>query len=93
MSKQVKNETYNGWTNYETWNVALWLSNDKSLYQHARRFRNRGYSDFVKSMNEMGQDSMENGKTYLIYYETPDRVSWNDSNLDIEALDEMIKNF
>lgn len=23
------NKTYNGWTNYETWNVALWLGNDQ----------------------------------------------------------------
>lgn len=25
-----QNETYNGWTNYETWCVALWLDNDES---------------------------------------------------------------
>jgi len=24
--------TYNGWTNYETWNVKLWLDNDQGLY-------------------------------------------------------------
>ena len=23
---------YNGWTNYETWNVALWFDNDSSEY-------------------------------------------------------------
>ena len=23
---------YNGWTNYETWNLALWMDNDQGLY-------------------------------------------------------------
>lgn len=25
------NEEYNGWTNYETWNVKLWIDNEGSL--------------------------------------------------------------
>ncbi len=29
-------KTYNGWTNYETWNVALWLDNDQGSYRHWR---------------------------------------------------------
>lgn len=27
---------YNGWTNYETWNVNLWLENDEESYNHWR---------------------------------------------------------
>jgi hypothetical protein len=25
---------YNGWTNYETWNAALWLDNDQGSYTY-----------------------------------------------------------
>ncbi len=27
-------EKYNGWTNYETWNVALWLGNNEGDYRY-----------------------------------------------------------
>lgn len=27
----MNNKSYNGWTNYETWNVKLWMDNDGSL--------------------------------------------------------------
>ena len=33
-------QDYNGWTNYETWNVALWLDNDYESYQFARTCKN-----------------------------------------------------
>jgi hypothetical protein len=29
-------ETYNGWTNRETWALNLWLSNDQGLYETTR---------------------------------------------------------
>ena len=27
-------EKYNGWTNYETWNVALWIGNEEGSYTY-----------------------------------------------------------
>lgn len=32
----METKTYNGWTNYETWNVALWLGNDEGTYNLVR---------------------------------------------------------
>jgi len=31
--------SYNGWPNYETWNVALWFGNDEGLYRAVRAER------------------------------------------------------
>jgi len=47
--------TYNGWTNYETWNVALWLDNDYESYQFARTCKNfQEYRAGVRSVNGDG---------------------------------------
>jgi hypothetical protein len=32
MTNQVESKKYNGWTNYETWAVKLWLDNDQATY-------------------------------------------------------------
>ncbi len=76
-------ETYNGWTNYETWNVALWIGNDEGLYRLAREMRGlHAYQAFVEALKEYGGE---------IAIQTPDGVAWNDSGLDIDALDEMME--
>ena len=77
-------EKYNGWANYETWNVALWVGNDEGLYETAKNFRHtpHPYQSFVADMCEF--------HVLTISIETPDGVAWNDSGLDHEALDEMI---
>ncbi len=84
MSKQ--DDTCDGWKNYATWNVALWIGNDEGLYSIARECRHRGYLEFVRRLNDYNQLT----PIPPIAYQTPDGVAWNDSGLDIEALDEMI---
>ena len=32
----MSDKTYNGWTNYETWLVALWIDNDQGSYNFWR---------------------------------------------------------
>jgi hypothetical protein len=73
--------TYNGWKNWETWNVALWLSNDEGLYNLMRDYARRGmaYEDLVEGLRELG------------LRETPDGAAYNDSGLDVDALDSMME--
>ncbi len=69
--------TYNGWKNYETWNVALWIGNDEGLYNLARDCGS--YENLVDTLREMGVT------------ETPDKVAYNDSGLDLQALEECVR--
>jgi hypothetical protein len=73
----MEDTTYNGWKNHATWNVALWIGGDEGLYSIAKDCEN--YFDFQNLLRE------------LEVVETPDRVAWNDSGLDIAELDEMIQ--
>lgn len=47
--RKMKTNTYNGWTNYETWNVNLWMDNSEgaqSYYQEqADAFYKRAKAD------------------------------------------------
>ena len=72
----VKDETYNGWKNYETWNVALWIQNDEGFYSIAQECSD--YYDLLIHLQNNGVD------------ETPDRVDFEDDSLDYEALNELV---
>ena len=76
--------SYNGWKNYETWNVALWMGNE-GIYNIARRIARAcgDYEEFASAMlNDHGSPR------------TPDGVEWDDPVLDHDALtyalDEMV---
>ena len=73
----MTDKTYNGWKNYETWNVALYIQNEYGLYQLAQEIDN--YETFIDMMRELGS------------LETPDQVAWNDSGIDRDRINEMLK--
>ena len=73
--------TYNGWKNYATWNVALWLFNEYPIYCVTKG--HQGYATPYKSLRASLHDTFG-------YTKTMDGVSLWSHELDIEALDEAI---
>ena len=78
---RTESELFNGWKNYETWNVSLWIQNEFVLYREACGIVMDGgkYQDFVKLMQEMGCTH------------TPDGVQWDDVNIDGLEINEMMQ--
>lgn len=72
--------SYNGWKNYETWNVVLWLNNEEYLYRLVVNYgKDRTYADFARSF------------LVPISAGTPDGVAWLSDSLDYDALDEALE--
>ena len=59
--------SYNGWKNYETWNVALWVGNDEPVYRgmrSTRPFTAKRAEIFVRDMYPSGTpDFADRGKS------------------------------
>lgn len=73
----------NGWKNYETWNVALWIDNDRGFYDVARACSKfpTPYRRFVERLATIGVTG------------TPDGVSFTSSKLSIRELNACIREF
>lgn len=76
---------YNGWTNYDTWNVMLWINNDYGIYKEAvhfmnKYFKNDPYKDFIIYCG------LENDKT-------PDKVEWISDKLNYNELNDAMREF
>jgi galactose-1-phosphate uridylyltransferase len=72
---------YNGWKNYETWNVALWMFGDESIYNIVQTVATMEgeYHNFASIMfNDFEMET------------TPDGVTWDHPELDIIALNEAL---
>jgi len=74
---------YNGYKNYETWNVVLWIGNDFPLYNAAQ-----GYKTYPQPYLSLRQDLRDG---MLKCTGTGDGVSLWDKSLDIAAIDEVLR--
>ena len=70
--------TCNGYANYQTWNVCLWISNNEGLYNLASTCAN--YDEFRKLLREVYTSPSKTA------FETPDDVSWNDSGVNLAEM-------
>ena len=81
--------TYNGWANYETWNVALWISNEEGLYHLARKAGD--YQTFVDCLLAPSFSYSDATTIDGVWcFTTGDGVKWNDPAVNVVELDEMI---
>ena len=71
-----RKEKYNGWADWTTWNCALWINNEESIYNIAKDCND--YIDFLFEMQAM-----------CGFYSTPDGADYGEANL--EEMNELIK--
>lgn len=78
---EIKDTNYQGWKNYQTWNVALWINNDEGYYRLAVDYVGKSkrptYMGFIRWSGLEGQL-------------TPDRIKFDGTRLDYKALNRMI---
>ena len=75
---KTTNGDYNGWKNHSTWSVALWISNDESLYSAAVDFMAtyKGCKPYASFIRRMGIKDDRN----------PDGIKWSSNRLDYSEL-------
>ena len=54
----MSSNKYNGWTNYETWNFNLWITNEESDYEYALEmaFDSENKYELSKKLEELASD-------------------------------------
>ena len=77
-------ERYNGYANYDTWLVALWLNNDEENYRRMRHMVNGvGTGKDLNMLTDL--ELFDKLRTY--HY--GDKIDWH--NVDLDEIREVLK--
>jgi hypothetical protein len=82
--------TFNGYANYATWNVALWVLNDEFLYNTAKacvEFCSEGDTPWTKFVR-----CMMKGQIGRYLGATPDGVAWDSAEIDARQMERLMAN-
>ena len=71
--------TVSGWSNRQTWNVVLWVLNDKGLYDSFGQAYKDGVRSYQEAVEHLGFEDRITGDGYKLL----------DPELDYPALDDM----
>jgi len=79
QKEHAKENKYNGWANYETWNISLWINNNEHLYQLAIDEEVKRYDDFVQLAHKYNLTT------------TGDGVEFTNTKINIDEIDDMFR--
>ena len=68
----MSDTTYNGWTNYDTWNANLWLKNDEGVYKHLIHCNNE------TEIGNLFRRMFKSGNGEYIDGIDPSKVNWDE---------------
>ena len=73
-------ETYNGWTNWETWNLSTWIVKDEASYifwrEKAGELATQSLIDALEHSHSEPLDDMPDGWHKDVLREALSRVNW-----------------
>jgi len=88
MQEQQK---YNGWKNYETWNVALWLQNDETLYREAVSFVKHLGGEYANDTQRRHPYSAFIVAYHMQDHKTADGVRYDSPKVSRTEMDAMLR--